>query len=91
MRVEDKLCTIPVTTTLQYYQADTVTLRNNLVIDSSLMIIKRIGLIAVEIAEKKKSNLVIFSPSGVTLHMTGYAPAYTKNIEKDRFFDMRCG
>ena len=68
MRVEDKLCTIPVTTTLQYYQADTVTLRNNLVIDSSLMIIKRIGLIAVEIAEKKKSNLVIFSPSGVTLH-----------------------
>ena len=64
MRVEDKLCTIPVTTTLQYYQADTVTLRNNLVIDSSLMIIKRIGLIAVEIAEKRNQIWSSSPPAG---------------------------
>ena len=32
---------------------------------------------------------VYVTPGGFTLHMTGYAPACTKSIEKGRFLDIR--
>ena len=28
---------------------------------------------------------VLFDPGGVSLHMTGYAPTYTKSVEKGSF------
>ena len=30
-----------------------------------------------------------YSPGGVTLHMTGYAPACIKSVEKGRFLDIQ--
>ena len=41
---------------------------------------KQLGLLGGESAKRS------FYPGGFTLHMTGYAPAYTKSLEKGSFF-----
>ena len=34
-------------------------------------------------------NSEVYNPGGFTLHMTGYAPACTKSVEKGSFLDKR--
>ena len=38
---------------------------------------------------KMGCHTIISVPGGFTLHMTGYAPACTKSIEKGSFLDIR--
>ena len=35
-------------------------------------------------------SLGLSQSQGITLHMTRYAPAYTKSIKKGSFFDIQC-
>ena len=48
-----------------------------------------IGYLLTDLATHPDSSWPAMWPGGFTLHMTGYAPACTKSIEKGSFLDIR--